>query len=268
MALLLAAPPLVERPETGELRAPARPDARRARGDKAGSAATGGVSGGAGAPGSAGTSGLYNPCPTTGDPCRILPLGDSITFGINYEGSYRPQLFHDALMAGQNITFTGTLQNGPTTVDNMPFPRRYEATSGYTIAMMASQVTTNKTLSMPSDIVLIHLGTNDMYMSDPGGAPARLSTLLDQIITGLPNALICVAKIIPLQMSAAAVTTYNNAIPGVVAQKVAQGKHVIVVDLNTGFPANEMDTVHPLQSGYGWMADKWYATIGSLFPKK
>jgi len=236
-----------------------------------GGSAAGGTNGTAGARGSGGASAgangtLYNPCPTNGDPCRILPVGDSITYGINYEGSYRPELFHKAVMAGQKITYTGTLQNGPTMVDNMPFPRRYEATSGITIDGISMQITKNKTLDMPADIVLIHIGTNDMYMSDPGGAPDRLGKLIDQIATGLPNALICVAKIIPLQMSASNVTTYNNAIPGVVAQKVAQGKHVIVVDLNTGFPAGDMDTVHPYQSGYEWMGDKWYAAIGSLFP--
>jgi len=232
-----------------------------------GSSGSAGASGSGGSSGGAGSSGLYNPCPTNGDPCRILPVGDSITFGINYEGSYRPELFHKALMASQKITFTGTLQNGPTTVDSMPFPRRYEATSGITIDGISMQITKNKTLDMPADIVLIHIGTNDMYMSDPGGAPGRLTKLIDQIATGLPNALIAVAKIIPLQMSASAVTTYNNAIPGVVAAEVAAGKHVIVVDLNTGFPAGDMDTVHPYQNGYEWMGDKWYAAVGSLFPK-
>jgi hypothetical protein len=238
-----------------------------------GGSAMGGRNGTAGASGSGGTNGgagtggtLYNPCPTNGDPCRILPVGDSITFGINYEGSYRPELFHKALMAGQKITYTGTLQNGPTTVDNMPFPRRFEATSGITIDGISMQITKNNTLAMPADIVLIHIGTNDMYMSDPGGAPQRLGKLIDQIATGLPNALICVAKIIPLQMSPSNVTTFNNAIPGVVSQRVAQGKHVIVVDLNTGFPSGGMDSVHPYQSGYQWMGDKWYTAIGSLFP--
>ncbi len=218
--------------------------------------------------GGGGSTAQYNPCPTDGTPCKILPVGDSITFGINYAGSYRPELFHDALQAGQNITFTGTLKNGPTTVDGVAFPQSYEATSGITIDGISQQITKNKTLSMPSDIVLIHIGTNDMYMSDPGGAPTRLGNLIDQIATGLPNALIAVAKIIPLQMSASQVATYNAAIPGVVATRVAAGKHVIVVDLNTGFPSGDMDSVHPYQSGYNWMGDKWYAAVGSLFPKK
>ena len=69
----------------------------------------------------------------------------------------------------QKITYTGTLQNGPQMVDNMPFPRRYEATSGITIDGISNQITKNNTLAMPADIITVHIGTNDMYMSDPAG---------------------------------------------------------------------------------------------------
>src|SRR4029079_842066 len=227
--------------------------------------ASGGNSGG-------GASG-YNPCPTDGTPCKILPIGDSITFGINQEGSYRIELFHKAVMAGQKITYTGTLQNGPQTVDGMTFPRRYEATSGITINGISTQITNNKTLNMPSDIMTVHIGTNDMYMNtssaSPAAAPDNLGKLLDKLIAAQPNALIVVAKIIPLQLGASAVTTYNNAIPCVVQTRAAAGAHIIIVDLNTGFPASGMssDNVHPNTSGYAWMGDKIYDAIGSLFPK-
>ena len=77
-------------------------------GGMAGTKGTGGANGGTG-----GGSGSYNPCPTNGDPCKVLPLGDSITFGINYEGSYRVELFKKAVTASQNITFVGTQTNGP-----------------------------------------------------------------------------------------------------------------------------------------------------------
>jgi hypothetical protein len=219
--------------------------------------------------GSDGSTTAYNPCPTNGDPCRILPVGDSITFGINQEGSYRIELFHKALQAMQKITYTGTLQNGPQTVDGVAFPRRYEATSGITIDGISNQITTNKTLSMASDIVLVHIGTNDMYMSNPDGAPMRLGNLLDKISTALPDALIVVAKIIPLPSGTAAVNKYNAAIPGIVQTRVAAGKHIIIVDLNTGFPSGDLssDNVHPNPTGYAWMGDRWYDAIGALFPK-
>jgi hypothetical protein len=241
------------------------------RGGSAGGAAGRGGTGGGGNSGG-GASG-YNPCPTNGDPCRILPVGDSITFGINQEGSYRIELFHKAVQATQKITYTGTLQNGPQTVDSMPFPRRYEATSGITINGISTQITNNKTLNMPTDIIIVHIGTNDMYMNtssaNPTDAPANLGKLLDKLIAGMPNALIVVAKIIPLQSGASAVTTYNNAIPGVVQTRVAAGAHIIIVDLNTGFPPSGMssDNVHPNTSGYAWMGDRLYDAIGALFPK-
>src|SRR6185295_2328224 len=111
-----------------------------------GGAGGGSATGSGGATGAGGASGSYNPCPTNGDPCRILPVGDSITFGINQEGSYRIELFRKTLTAKQKITYTGTLQNGPTMVDGVTFPRRYEATSGITIDGISQQITRNNTL--------------------------------------------------------------------------------------------------------------------------
>ena len=48
----------------------------------------------------------------------------------------------------------------------------------------------------------------------------------------------------------------------------SMGKHVTMVDLNTGFQTSTMlssDGIHPNQTGYNWMGDTWYAAIGSLF---
>jgi hypothetical protein len=232
------------------------------RGGGGGSGGSNAGSGGGGSTGGGGAAG-YNPCPTNGDPCRILPVGDSITFGINYEGAWRPQVFHRAVMAGQKITFTGTLQNGPTTIDNMPFPRRYEATSGITIDGISQQLTSKNTLTtQPADIVMVHIGTNDIS-SNLNGSGTRLGNLLDKITTGLPNALVVVAKIIPFTNAA----QYNAMIPGVVDPRVAQGKHIIIVDCFTNFPAGGMDFVHPYQSGYNWMGDRFYESVSSLLPK-
>ena len=55
----------------------------------------------AGASGAGGSSGGYQPCPTDGSPCKILPLGDSITWGVSDEGNagYRGPLFALAVAA-------------------------------------------------------------------------------------------------------------------------------------------------------------------------
>jgi lysophospholipase L1-like esterase len=108
-----------------------------------------------------------------------------------------------------------------------------------------------------------------MYMTNPDGAPQRLGTLLDKLTAGMPNALIVVAKIIPLPSGAAQVMKFNAAIPGIIQTRVAAGKHIIMVDLNTGFPASGMssDNVHPNPSGYAWMGGVWYTAIQGLLPK-
>ena len=238
-------------------------------GGMAGGSGTGGMAGAKGTGGSGGgSSGTYNPCPTNGDPCKVLPLGDSITFGINYEGSYRVELFKKAVTATQNITFVGTQSNGPAMAPGttVPFPMHHEGWSGYTIAQIQGKAAGDITYA--PHMILVHAGTNDTYMGDPAGAPARLSTLVDYLTTNFPNALVVVAKIIPYPNQTANVKVINDSIPAMVQSKVTAGKHVISVDLNTGFQTSTMlssDGIHPNQTGYNWMGDTWYATVGSLF---
>jgi hypothetical protein len=242
-------------------------------GGMAGAKGTGGMAGAKGTGGIAGAtgggSGTYNPCPTNGDPCKVLPLGDSITFGINYEGSYRVELFKKAVTASQNITFVGTQTNGPAMAPGttVPFPMHHEGWSGYTIAQIQGKAAGDVTYA--PHMILVHAGTNDTYGTDPSGAPARLSTLVDYLTTTFPSALVVVAKIIPYPAQTANVKLINDSIPSMVQSKVAAGKHVVSVDLNTGFQTSTMlssDGIHPNQTGYNWMGDTWYAVASSYFP--
>jgi lysophospholipase L1-like esterase len=213
-------------------------------------------------------SGSYSPCPASG-PCVILPLGDSITYGIQYAGAYRVELFQDALTAHQSITYVGdpSLANGPTTVGGVSFPQDNDGHSGWTIDQIASLVPAPALQTNP-DIVLLMIGTNDMYsQSQPvAQAPQRLAALIDSIVGAAPKALLVVAEITPLQNSTweAQVVTYNAAIPALVKARAAAGKHVALVDMHTGFVVGAMlssDGVHPNMAGYNHMGDVWYAAI-------
>jgi hypothetical protein len=211
------------------------------------------------APSEAGAGG-WSPCPGGGMPCKILPLGDSITDGIGFSGGYRVQLFRTATMNMKNITYVGSKMNGPQMVDGMPFPRRHEGTSGITIGGLDMRIPMPGLNEIPH-IVLLHIGTNDMYMS-PSGAPERLGTLIDGIVMAAPDALIVVSTIIPLSFGGSAVDTYNDAIPAVVQKRIDAGKHILLIDQFTGFPTSELgDGVHPNQAGYSRMAGKWYEAI-------
>lgn len=217
----------------------------------------------AGASGTAGTSPAsdFRPCPDTSD-CKILPLGDSITDGIGSPGGYRVPLFQLALMNQKHLTFVGGSKNGPMMVDGQPFPQNHEGHSGWTIAQI-DELVPEPALSVGPAIILLHIGTNDMYMS-PEGAPDRLAALIDQIVASQPDALLVVAKIIPLSSGGSGVTTFNDAIAPLVQERIDAGKHIILIDQFTDFPTSELgDGVHPNQAGYERMADKWYAAIAS-----
>jgi hypothetical protein len=232
--------------------------------------------------GSDGSTATYAPCPTDGSACAILPLGDSITFGLCNGGStgcpggYRVQLFTDAVTDSKKITFVGdpSLANGPAMVSGMAFPPNNVGHSGWTIQQIDGLLPgALKWSGQPTpNIVLLHIGTNDLdgIGSMPASsAPTRLGTLIDDIITGLPDALVVVAQIVPYPSNASGIMTYNAAIPALVQSRAGMGKHVIMVDMFTGFQVSSMlgtDNVHPNLKGYVFMGDTWYAAIKSVLP--
>ncbi|HET9957505.1 MAG TPA: SGNH/GDSL hydrolase family protein [Polyangiaceae bacterium] len=229
-----------------------------------GGAAMGG-SGNGGAPaGGSGGAGSFDPCPASGA-CKVLPLGDSITFGIQYEGAWRVELFSKAVAAGKKITFVGSQMNGPSMAGGQSFPKNHEGHSGYTIDQMKPYAMTTDVPYMPN-MILLHIGTNDTYGSSPSGAPGRLSALVDLITSTYPNALLVVAKIVPYPAQAANVKLINDSIPALVTKNQMAGKHVIMVDCFTGFTTSSMlssDSIHPNKTGYDFMGDQFYAAVAS-----
>jgi lysophospholipase L1-like esterase len=227
-----------------------------------------------------GGSGGFDPCPATGD-CKILPLGDSITAGAGAQpgdgGGYRVELFTKAVADSKHITFVGSLTSGPSTVSwPVAFPKNHEGHIGWKIDQVSGIATTSQALVDMPQIVLLFIGTNDEgYASSEAGASDRLGQLIDKIVAALPNALLVVSSIYPFPgckdtnytptQCAANVATYDAAIPGVIQQRVAQGKHLLSVDMsNPPTGALSTDGVHPNDTvGYPWMGDTWYAAIKS-----
>jgi lysophospholipase L1-like esterase len=257
---------------------------------QAGSAGVGGASGQAGSAGSAGSGGsgggsAYHPCPTDGSACKILPLGDSITFGVNDEGNggYRGPLFASAVAAGRKLTFTGSLSNGPTSISGQMFSQKNEGHSGWGISEVTPGSGSNAGIAtvvpMPAfnadsggipDIILLHIGTNDTGSLSATQMTADLSAFLDKLISNAPDAYLVVAQIIPLGYDSAVIKTYNQSIPGLVQQRANAGKHIAIVDMFTGFTPQAMlgsDGIHPNSTGYKFMADHWYSVVGPLLPQ-
>jgi hypothetical protein len=242
-----------------------------------GAAGAGGMGGTAGTGGAGGTS-AYNPCPTNGTPCKILPFGDSITRGAKSsdDGGYRSPLFKLIVAAKQKITFTGSAANGPTQVSGQPFPRNHEGHAGWTIDpgynMLSSSYSGISTL-VPSpalnanpNIILLMIGTNDLFARDTANMATRLEVLLDKIAQNAPNALIVLAQLTPLGHDDPNLTAYNAKIPGIVQSHAAKGQHIIGVDMSK-LPTSQLaDGTHPTDQGYAYMANIWYAAIKGVLP--
>ena len=226
----------------------------------------------------------YSPCPTTGAACIIMPLGDSITDGFPFEnGSYRVELFHQAVQGSTPVTFVGRNMNGPGTVDSVTFPRGHEGYSGFTIdsgtGHSGISPLVDAAISMfHPHIVLLHIGTNDINGNiDPANAPTRLGALIDRINNDSPATLVVVAQIIPTTNDGTntRISAYNNAIPAQVQQRAAAGKHVILLDMYTVFTSHTdyktalmSDGLHPSVAGYAAMGDAWYAAISAFLPRR
>ncbi len=251
-----------------------------------GGAETGGAPTTGGAETGGGGNAPYQPCPPDGSPCRVMPLGDSITWGVGDEGNggYRGPLFASIVAAGQNVTFTGSLTNGPGTVSGQPFPQRNEGHSGWGISRVTPYSGGNAGIAtvIPSPgfdsgsggvphIILLHIGTNDQGSLSAEEMAGDLAGFLDQLIVNAPDSFVVVAQIIPLGYGTnAAIQTYNDAIPDIVAERASAGSHITTVDMYTDFLPSTMldaDSIHPNAAGYQFMADRWYSVIGPLLPQ-
>lgn len=246
--------------------------------DGAGGTVNTGGTAGSGGSGSGGGANAYEPCPATGD-CKILPLGDSITWGVGDEanGGYRGPLFEHFVADDKQATFTGSGQNGPSMVSGVTFPKRNEGHSGWGIARVTTWSGGNAGIAtrIPSPafdsgsggaphIILLHIGTNDANQFTADVMEGDLNILLDKLVAGAPDALIVLAKIIPLGWNNAALTTYNSKLAGIVETRAEAGEHIVFADLNTGFDTNTMldaDDIHPNAAGYQFMADRWYGVL-------
>jgi len=217
-------------------------------------------------------SGLASSDPRT---TKVMPLGDSITDGYNVPGGYRIKLWSDLQGIGKHVDFVGSQSNGPTSLPD----KNHEGHPGQQSTDLIANIDTYMDSYKPR-IVLVHICTNDIYFLSSNGSPnvadtaiSRLSTLIDMIWAKLPTAgKIYVAQITPRTDNSTwndRTKEFNSKVPALVAQKVAAGKDVYVVNMygdpvtnpNGVMTTNLADGLHPTQAGYDKMGDIWFNAI-------
>ena len=194
---------------------------------------------------------------TGGTPVKIMPFGDSITEGWSM-GSYRAVLYDLLTRDHVNFLFVGSEKLG-----NFPNAEHEGHGSFSTIGIRIGLRTRDWLETATPDVILLHIGTVDIRIGADGPTiSTRLSSLLDDIMTRLPNAHIIVAQILPLgdPKLEAVVKQYDAAIPGIATSK---GPRVSVVNMHDAFSAADdfYDGIHPNPRGYGKMARIWEPAV-------
>jgi len=193
---------------------------------------------------------------------KLMPLGDSITYGSVVSGGYRTGLWQWVVQGdGFNIDFVGSQVSGYAgDLDN-------EGHVGWTIAQLDVYAFNWMRLYQP-DIVLLHIGTNDLLQGNSAGAMTQsLTKLVGDIYSGKPDTYIVLSSLIPTsQGDQGAWSAYNASIPGVVASYQGQGRKIMYVDMSQSMTqADLVDGIHPNTIGNSKMVSVWYPAVASIY---
>ncbi|MFC1677389.1 GDSL-type esterase/lipase family protein [Planctomycetota bacterium] len=196
---------------------------------------------------------------------KIMPLGDSITEGVigsSDDTGYRRSLYLSLTAAGCNVNFVGGLTAG-IPVD---FDRDHEGHSGWRADQIRDNVYNWLSIN-PADIVMLHIGTNDIT----GGNEdvAEVNDILNEIDRYSQDITVILAARIILRNDTKNPETiaFNDAVEAMAAERIIMGDDIIIVDMENAltYPDDLADTLHPNNSGYNKMANVWYDALIDYF---
>lgn len=224
---------------------------------------------------------------------NILALGNSITNGTNRFNSYRRDLWQMLHHANYNFDFIGSWNKHHMggEVPNPDFDMDHDGHSGWTTHDILSPPGWDSTRgnihiwiqTYTPDIVLVELGTNDVFQCVPvKEAMNNISEIIDILRNKNPHVKIFLALIPPLGAQWAdkklcgndttyikSIEIFNKNVSRLASEKNTDISKVITVDLFTGVhPATDMyDDIHPNDIGEKNMAESWYKAIKKYLNK-
>lgn len=219
---------------------------------------------------------------------RIMPLGDSITKGTGTCASpdtylncigYRHDLWDLLVNNGYAVNFVGTQGGIFQYLYNSPYhDNDHEGHGGWTADQIRFNVYgsgENWLNTNPADIILLHIGTNDISGTQAiNSIVTEVSQILDKIDQyeaqkGI-TAWVILARIVnrsdPQSSDGLDTTLFNNQLQTMANNRISSGDKIIVVDMESAlnYPGDLSDDKHPNAGGYSKMADVWYNALVNL----
>jgi len=210
-------------------------------------------------------------------------LGDSITQGSKQHPSYRYRLWKKLIDHAFDVEFVGTAHANfggdpyvkGTKHKGKTYANRHEGHWGWTADEILNGKAgegklQNRLQDYTPDVVLMHLGTNDMFRNQPLDETVNeLREIVRQLRADHPSVTIFIAQLIPADaqrvgpQAAQNIQLLNARIPALVQELHTAASPLILVDQFSGFDptADTYDGVHPDGSGEEKMAQKWYVAL-------
>jgi len=197
---------------------------------------------------------------------RVMPLGNSITHGKHGSdptGGFRDDLADLLLDEGINFDLVGTLHDG---TNYYPY---HEGHPGKTAEYLANNITNWLSTTNP-DIVLLHIGTNDInsYFSNTD-IRNDIEKILENIWSYNSNIPILLCSLIPRNDSLNSTNTdLCRLVHQLAVEKLAAGKPIRYVGQNEVWVTNPnwrfddlYDAFHPNNNGYHVMAETYFNVV-------
>jgi len=226
-------------------------------------------------------------------PTKVLPLGDSITFGCGdqcakdcmkdgspftpcstcsqgWRGPLWKKLTGDG---GKNSSadwdFVGTQQNGPDEID-----RSHEGHPGWTNEQIEG--ISDKWVPLKPDVILLHLGTNNLGIGnqDAKTALGHMESLLNTTFGSLPHVRLLLSTLIgssATNYDGKKHAEYNVGIKEFAKRYAALGRNIELVDMDKESGIGQYcdstnccpTGIHPNDIGYKLVGDVWYTHLTS-----
>ncbi len=217
---------------------------------------------------------------------KIMPIGDSITFGYGHEGGYRKYLdyylkdkgYTKVDMVGPEGKSSASFSfNGK----NVSYDDNHAGYSGYTIkqkypipswgenGLLEKLKSKDAVSSAKPDVILLIIGTNDMTANRAlNECESDLHDLIDYILSTMPSDSVIYMGSIPeftaYGGNAQRVANYNSTVKKVADSYASAGKNVKFADVHgclNGTADLQSDNLHPSAAGYEKIGKFWAGII-------